>query len=105
MSKETIPVCFRVYRDNEDVVAIFPTIPESLDGYKCAVYAHMGGHGSADPHDMVVITKPATWNSLMPLYMELISIGYNNLRIVQKVNTSHYLRMRREEITRQRGEK
>lgn len=103
MSKETIPVCFRAYRDNGEAVAIFPTIPESYDGYKCAVYQHVGQHGAADPHVIIAITKPATESQYADLYKELISIGYDNLRIVQKANTAHYLRIRREEVTRQRG--
>lgn len=105
MNRETIPVCFRAYRDNGEIIAIFPAMPESLNGYRCAVYAHMGGHAATNPQDMVAMTKPATEEQYTDLLRELVSIGYYNLRIVQKVNTAHYLRIRREEIARTRGTK
>ena len=108
MNKEIIPVCFRAYRDNGEIIAIFPTMPESYNAYMCRTYEHFGQHGAADPLHMVEITTPAQEEQYTDLHRELISIGYDNLRIVQKVNTSHYLRIRREEIartTRTRGTK
>lgn len=101
MSKETLPVCFRVYRSKKepyynDCVAIFPTVPEDRSGYSAMIYEHVGMHGSAYIHHMVAITKPATEEQYTDLKRELESIGYDNLRIVQRPGAACYRAIRRQ---------
>lgn len=40
-------VIFRVWKDAGDVIALFPRIAASENGYLCQSYMHVGGHGGA----------------------------------------------------------
>lgn len=76
-------VIFRKYPDGE-VIALFPDIPDS-PGY-CLSYMHIGQHGGADFNGVMADTKPATPKDYYYLYLELVSLGYTNLVVVDRKN-------------------
>jgi hypothetical protein len=71
--KET-KVIFRKFKDNGDIIAIFPDEPWS-NGL-CASYMHVGQHSGASPNIMHE-TLPATPDEYATLKRELESIGYS----------------------------
>lgn len=75
-------VMFRKY-NNGEVVAVFPYIQAGK--YKSIVqcYQHVGQHGQADYHYFIALTKPASEREYMPLYRELLAIGYD-LQIITR---------------------
>lgn len=70
-------VIFRKYKDNGDIVAIFPGIAADYNGTYCMCYEHIGQHGSCSYSYMMNITSPATEGEYMDLYKELINVGYD----------------------------
>lgn len=90
-----IKVVFRKYKDTGDIVALFPTVPEDLYGYKCSGYAHIGQHFSADPLDMIQITyRCKTRAEYAELLRELISIGYDNLLVSERISRHDFAKRR-----------
>lgn len=67
-------VIFRIFPDSE-VIALFPEIPESCDGWHCMSYMHVGQHSGASPF-LVNTTKPAKPEQYASLKRELEAIGY-----------------------------
>jgi len=59
----------------EEIIALFPEIPGTLDPRECLSYVHYGQHGSAmaSGHNW----KLATPEEYEPLRRELEGIGYN----------------------------
>ena len=47
-------------------------------------YMHVGQHGAADYADVIADTSPAQENEYKDLLNELKTIGYTDLRIVQR---------------------
>jgi hypothetical protein len=78
---KTQRVIFRKWKGNGDVIAYFPDQP---DGPFIMSYQHVGQHGGATYPNRDTI--PATPEEYAPLLAELRSIGYDNLRIVSRVN-------------------
>lgn len=73
-------VIFRKWRDSGDVIAFFP---DQVDGPYIMAYEHHGQHGNATyPHPQ---TEPASPSEYADLLSELESIGYNDLRVVRRV--------------------
>ena len=70
-------VVFRKWK-NGDIIALFPDICNDVNNNPdiCLSYEHIGQHGSAD-YGIVAITKLATKDEYMPLFVELESLGYN----------------------------
>ena len=68
------PVVYRVFKDQGDVIALFPDMPE----YRGMVlsYQHVGQHGLADYRGVIAATRPATAAEIAPLARELAQIGY-----------------------------
>jgi hypothetical protein len=77
------PVVFRVWRENGDVLALFPTLPSDIPGKLCVSYAHIGQHGGADYALCILDTRPATPQESAPLTQELKGIGYQ-LRVYKR---------------------
>ena len=77
-----LPVIYRTWKDHGDVMALFPTIPES--NYCVMSYQHVGQHGGADYTGCIAMTRPATEEEYTPLHQELISIGYDDLKIYKR---------------------
>ena len=75
-------IIFRKWRDTGEVIAFFP---DQKDREFIGSYQHVGQHGNASyPHPDTVPAKPEEY---APLLAELISIGYDDLRIVQRVQS------------------
>ena len=87
MAIEKTKVIFRVFKEG-DVIALFPAISDSLNGYLCSSYQHIGQHGSATP-DLVQNTRLAKPAEYADLLAELKKIGYN-LQIVKKFTRKDY---------------
>ena len=68
-------VIFRKWRDNGDILALFPDIEHSSTSILS--YEHVGQHGGADYGGCIARTKPATPKEYESLRAELESIGYN----------------------------
>lgn len=75
-----IKVVFRKFKDGE-IIALFPS--EDWSHGMITSYQHIGQYGGADPL-IVYDTKPATPEEYAPLLVELVAIGYDNLRVCKK---------------------
>lgn len=83
MTKKSItPVIFRKFPEG-DIIAMFPTIPGTMNPNTCNSYQHLGQNGSATI-DLIYGTKPATEQEYKDLLQELVNIGYDDLKIYQK---------------------
>lgn len=83
MQKDTdkTVVIFRVFKDSDNVLALFPFEPGDNKPGTCSSYMHMGQHSSADYNHCLDITRPAKANEYESLRKELENhVGYN-LRI------------------------
>jgi hypothetical protein len=78
----TTPVIFRKFKEG-DIIAMFPTFPGDMNPNTCSSYQHLGQHGAATI-DLIYGTKPATEQEYKDLLEELVSIGYDDLKIYQK---------------------
>lgn len=83
MEKNTFKtkVVFRKYKDNGDILALFPEIDEG--NYRISCYERIGQHGVADYSHCIKITNPAKSEEYQSLKRELESLGYN-LDVKQK---------------------
>ena len=97
----TTPVIFRKWKprkefDEEggDIIALFPTEPGTNDPYTSSSYEHVGQHGSADPVGLIQRTTPAKPSEYADLMAELESVGYDDLKVVQRLRPE-YLAVRR----------
>ena len=69
-------VIFRVWKDNQEVIALFPEVPADINGFLCSSYQHVGQHGAAD-YDLVISrTTPAKPDQYRELQKELETLGY-----------------------------
>lgn len=77
---ETI-VIFRYWKSEfikGEVIALFPTVPSSVDNPNhCESYMHVGQHSGADPYYIINSSKPATPEQYNALKVELERLGYN----------------------------
>ena len=64
--ERTTLVVFRRWRDNGDIIALFPEIPSDINGHFCEAYEHVGQHGGADCHGVIQATRPATGEEVHP---------------------------------------
>ena len=79
MSDESTPitlVVFRRWRDNGDIIALFPELPADYQGRFCDAYEHVGQHGGADFHGVIQATKAVSVEDAADLIQELERIGY-----------------------------
>ncbi len=67
---------FRIYPDGE-VIALFPQITATANGYLCESYMHIGQHSGATPQLVINQTRLAIPNEYKELKDELERIGYN----------------------------
>ncbi len=87
-------VVFRKWRDGFGVIALFPEIPTDLYGRYCDSYEHVGQHGGADYHGVIMNTRPANEEESADLVEELTRIGYQ-LRPIKRASQIHHERRRR----------
>jgi len=92
-----IPVLFRKWGKSEGggIIAIFPMELGTNSPYTCEMYEHVGQHGSGDPLRVVRRTKRATPSEYAGLLKELRSIGYRNLVVVERLQSSFLAERRR----------
>lgn len=69
-------VVFRKFKDQGDIVALFPYEPWSGNG-DCASYQTIGQHGAADYTGCIKGSVPANESEYSSLKRELEQIGYN----------------------------
>jgi hypothetical protein len=73
-------VIFRKWRDTGEVIAFFP---DQKEGQYIGSYMHVGQHSSAQyPNLGTIPVKPSEYAGLLS---ELQSIGYRELRIMQRL--------------------
>ena len=65
-------------------MALFPEVPAELFKPYCTSYEHMGQHGSADPHFVVMHTRLAKPAEYAELKRELERLGYT-LKVCKKL--------------------
>lgn len=91
---QTTKVIFRKFKCG-GIIALFPEIAASRDGWGCKSYMHIGQHGGASPF-LVRDTVLATPEEYTPLLVELEAIGYNNLAIAARFSRVAYSIRRRD---------
>ena len=82
-----VPVVLRVWKNGNEVFALFPTLPSDNYGHYCTAYAHVGQHSGADYQGCIQASRPATAAESAPLVQELERIGYR-LRIIQRATAA-----------------
>ncbi len=87
-------VVFRKWRDGFGVIALFPELPADLYGRYCDSYEHVGQHGGADYHGVIMNTRPANSEESTDLAEELTRIGYV-LRPIKRASQIHHEKRRR----------
>jgi hypothetical protein len=93
----TTPLVFRTFPEG-DTIALFPTIPATQPGEDCESYMHIGQHGAATP-DLVRFTHQATQAQANELMQELVTIGYDDLKVYKRITWQMH-QTRREEAYR-----
>ena len=88
MNEPKTKVIFRKFKDNGEIIALFPELPGTNDVCTCESYVHNGQHGSASVN-MSAITVRASEKEYEALKKELESIGYK-LEIVNRFSTLHF---------------
>lgn len=78
-------VIFRKYRDGQ-IIALFPDETWNRHDGSITSYMHIGQHGAADYADVITDTCPVNEDEYRELLQELVSIGYCNLRVIQRKN-------------------
>lgn len=89
-------VIYRVFRNDGQVVALFPEVPGDMHLDHCESYMAIGQHGPASVN-LSRYTRPATKEEIEPLSRELSSIGYNLhpvSRVSQKMNRERIATLR-----------
>lgn len=76
-------VIFRKFKQGGDIIALFPE-QTNRNNYMVASYMHMGQHSDADYDSVISQTTPTTESEYAYLLAELISIGYEDLRVMKK---------------------
>ena len=78
------PVIFRKFKIDGSIIALFPNEQFDLKGRFMLSYMRIGQHGGADYNGLLDITVLATPSEYKDLLEELVSIGYDNLIVMQK---------------------
>ena len=80
-----IKVVFRRFKEG-GVIALFPYIPWNESENTITSYMHAGQHGAADYKGIISGTLPATEKEYRSLLVELKSIGYGNLHVLERAH-------------------
>ena len=78
-------VIFRKCKKYGEIIALFPDCINQYTNNVMA-YMHLGQHFECDYNYVVQTSYLATENEYIPLYEELKSIGYDDLKIVKRNN-------------------
>jgi hypothetical protein len=85
-------VVFRRWKENGDIIALFPELPSDIYGFFCDSYEHVGQHGGADYYGVIQATKPVRNKAAKELAKELTRIGYRLKPIKRASYRMHELR-------------
>ncbi len=77
-------VVFRKFKEGGEVIALFPGERWNRHERTISSYMHVGQHGAADYDGVVSVSRPAREEEYRPLFAELTSIGYNDLRVMKR---------------------
>ena len=77
----TTPVIFRKVCADDSIIAFFPTNPGSNFPFSVMSYQHVGQHANAGKTFYESMTIPATPDEYKDLHDELVSLGYDDLKI------------------------
>lgn len=91
--KHQTKVIFRKFKDNGQIIAIFPEELGSTSPYTSSSYMSIGQHSSCDPVGLIPITKLAKKSEYQDLARELKNLGYN-LKVITRYKHS-FLEVRR----------
>jgi hypothetical protein len=73
-------VVFRKFKDNGEIIAVFPQVPGSTrNWYYCETYVRCGQHGCMDISDIIRLTKVATPEEYIHLQNELEGAPFHYL--------------------------
>lgn len=101
MKEERTAVVFRKFKDDGEIIAIFPEIPGGYDQWSCAMYVHNGQHGTCHPHAVMHNTNPCHPTECASLKRELEGEPYNyNLKVHHRI-TATMDNKRRKELERE----
>lgn len=95
MLNEFLPVTqvvFRRWRDNGNIIALFPELPADYLGRFCDAYEHIGQHSGADYYGVILATKPVSPEDAALLARELERIGYRLRPIKRAARRVHEAR-------------
>lgn len=70
-------VIFRKWKDDGQIIALFPHEDWNLEGNECASYMHIGQHSGCEYQFVLMRTVPASREEYKELYDELTERGYN----------------------------
>lgn len=76
-------VVFRKWNKGDDIIALFPEQTNRIN-LMVGSYMHVGQHSDADYDGVISATTPAKESEYAELLAELKSIGYDDLRVMQK---------------------
>ena len=77
MSREILPVIFRKFKDDNSVIAFFPTEVDSFSQFECMSYQRIGQHSTACA-GLITELKKCTVEEYTPLLNELKGIYTNH---------------------------
>lgn len=85
-------VIFRKFRNNGEIIALFPEEPGTLDIDTCSSYMHNGQHASASVR-LIDITDPAKPEEYADLKRELESLSPEpyDLEVRKKITQAMYM--------------
>jgi len=88
--EETTRVVFRKWKETGDILALFPDIPDDVEGLYCTSYERIGQHGGATYSYCIEQTTPASQEEYASLKEELESEPYNyKLKVVKRCHPKY----------------
>lgn len=85
------PVIYRYWKG--EVIALFPTIPGNNDAQHCQSYQRIGQHGAAHYKGIIADSRPATLSERAKLHLELVRIGYDDLKVFKRTHSVFHARL------------
>jgi hypothetical protein len=89
-----VKVLFRVWKEDGELVALFPELPGDEAAWSCTFYVFQGGHGSANCRTVIDHTRPARPEEYAELLRHLGTLGYTRLKVVKRLTRDMILRRR-----------
>jgi hypothetical protein len=93
-------IIFRKLKPSNQIIALFPLEPATMDPQYCVYYTTREQHGTTVYKNIIKVSKPCSPAEYNDLLRRLIFIGYDDLNIMQKRPANDY-DIRREKINPQ----